>query len=65
MIPMGFELVIRVGRFSSPPSGVQQLAIPDVGLDTKRWVESDRVVHPSAGVLHLLASVLDMMKVTD
>jgi hypothetical protein len=48
----GFEM--GVGRFSRPLRAVGVLAMPDVGLDTTRRVESVCVMPLGAGVLRLL-----------
>jgi len=65
-----------VGRFSRPLRGVGVIAIPDVGLDTTRRVESIYTVPPGAGLLRLLVpgmavvvcidhrSVADVVEVT-
>jgi hypothetical protein len=48
----GFEM--GVGRFSRPLRAVGVLAMPDVGLDTTRRVESVCVIPLGGGVLRLL-----------
>jgi len=54
MIARASGLEMGVGRFSRPLRGVGVLAMPDVGLDTTRRVESVCEVRLGAGVLPLL-----------
>jgi len=54
MIARASGLGMGVGRFSRPLRGVGVLAMPDVGLDTTRRVESVCDVPLGAGVLRLL-----------
>jgi hypothetical protein len=54
MIAPASGLGMGVGRFSRPLRGVGVLAMPDVGLDTTRRVESVCMVPLGAGVLRLL-----------
>jgi len=53
MIARASGLGMGVGRFSRPLRGVGVLAMPDVGLDTTRRVESVCVILLGAGVLRL------------
>jgi len=54
MIARASGFGMGVGRFSRPLRGVGVLAMPDVGLDTTRHVESVCVIPLGAGVLRLL-----------
>jgi hypothetical protein len=53
MIARASGLGMGVGRFSWPVRGMGVLAMPDVGLDTTRHVESVWVIPLGAGVLLL------------
>jgi len=54
MIARASGFGIGVGRFSRSLRGVGVLAMPDVGLDTTRRVESGCMVSLGAGVLRVL-----------
>jgi hypothetical protein len=58
-------LGMGISWYSRPLRGVEVLAMPDMGLDATRWVESVCEVPPRAGVLRRLIPGVEVAVVID